>query len=208
MKSSRSLLGLVAALVFAAAALPAPAQTVTPSNSAGGVTKVAGQDGSTRASASNPLPVMGDVAMITVTPTVSASPAYSSGDAMGGLMTFSNAALRSGGGGLIQAVTVHFKTAQTAPVDFLWCGASNLSSTTLTDNGAVNVATADFAACRAVHVTDCTSLGTPTVCSADNLAFPYVLATGTTGYGFLITRGSQTLGSTSDVSVSLRILRQ
>lgn len=151
--------------------------------------------------------VGGNIIMVAVNPTVSASPAYASGDVMGGLLTFANAARVSAGSGLLQSVTLNFKSAQTAATDFVWCGGNNPTGTTLTDNAAVAVAAADYNKCRVIHVTDCTSLGTPSVCAADNLAFPFSLASGTTGYGFLVTRGTPTLASTSDVEVALRILR-
>ena len=147
-----------------------------------------------------------DVASRTVNPTVSTT-AYTSGDVMGSLMTFTTATRQPIGDGLIQSVTLHFKSAQTAASDFFWCNSNQLTNTTLTDNGALNVAAADFAACRAIHITDCTSMGTPTVCTAENLAIPYGLASGTTGYGFLVTRGAPTLASTSDLAVTVRFLR-
>ena len=151
--------------------------------------------------------VGGNIIKVAVSPTVSASPAYSSGDVMGGLLTFANVARVAAGSGLLQSVTLNFKSAQTAATDFVWCGGDNPSGTTLTDNAAVAVAAADYNKCRVVHVTDCTGLGTPSVCAADNLAFPFALSSGTTGYGFLVTRGTPTLASTSDVEVALRILR-
>jgi len=194
-----ALVTCAAALALLASVAPASAQTrVQLRNSAN--TDFLG-------TAANPLPVTGNVVTVTAVPTVSSSPAYAANDAMGGLLTFSNAALTSGGGGFIQSVVLNFKSAQTAPTDLVWCGASNMPNTTVTDNAAVAVTGADFDKCRVIHVTDCSSLGTPSVCAADNLAFPFTLSSGTTGYGFLVTRGTPTLGSTSDVSVSLRILR-
>lgn len=148
-----------------------------------------------------------DVAARTVTPTVTASSAYAANAVVGGRLSFTTATRQEAGDGLIQSVTLHFKTAQTAASDFFWCNASQLTSTTLTDKAAVSVNAADFSACRAIHITDCTSMGTPTVCSAENLALPYGLASGTTGYGFLVTRGTPTFGSTSDVAVTVRFLR-
>ena len=148
-----------------------------------------------------------DVVAISASPTTSTSPAYSSGDVIGSLLTFAGAARASGGAGLIQSVTIAFKSTQTAATDFVWCGDSTTPNSTETDNAPVAIIGADFDKCRVIHVTDCTSLGTPTVCAADNLAFPYTLSSGTTGFGFLVTRGTPTLASTSDVTVTLRLIR-
>lgn len=147
-----------------------------------------------------------DVVTITAAPTVTASSVYASGNSVGGLLTFAGVGRASGGSGFIQAVTLNFKSAQTAATDFAFCNATP-ASTTLTDKTAVSVAVADFDKCRVVHITDCTSLGTPSVCSADNLALPFALPTGTSGYGFLVTRGTPTYSATSDVSVALRVIR-
>ena len=149
-----------------------------------------------------------DISVATVTPVVSTSPSYSAGDVVGGLITFQDASRVNGAGGLLQSVRVNFASSQLAlAMDFVWCGPSNLPNTTLTDNAAVSVAPADFAACRVVHVTDCVSLGTPTACVADQLAIPYTLNNKTVGYGFLVTRGSLTMTSPSDVAVTLGLLR-
>ena len=149
--------------------------------------------------------VGGNIVKVYATPTVSTS-AYASGDAMGGLLVFANVARVSAGSGLLQSVTLNFKSAQTSATDFVWCD-DNPTGTTVTDNAAVAVAVADYNKCRVIHVTDCVNLGTPSVCSADNLALPFSLTSGTTGRGFLVTRGTPTLASTSDVEVALRILR-
>jgi hypothetical protein len=148
-----------------------------------------------------------DIYSASTAPTVSSSPAYSTGDVVGGLLAFQDLGRSGGGAGMLQSVTISLKSTQTVAFDFLWCGASALPNTTLTDNGVLSVAAADFGACKAFHVTDCTSLGTPTTCSADNLAWPYKLAGGTVAYGVLVVRGAMTLQSTNDLSVSLTAFR-
>ena len=147
-----------------------------------------------------------DIVVVSATPTVSTT-LYTSGDAIGGLMSFPGAGRTNGGAGLLQAVTVAFKGTQTAAMDFFWCDGSNIPNSAITDNDPVSVGVADFAACRPVVITNCTSVGTPTVCVQDNLALPYSLSSGITGYGFLVTRGSPKLNSTSDVYVTLRLIR-
>lgn len=201
---------LALALVLGLAAAPALAQTQTvfaPSNVVPLQACAYGAYGeaATACSEANPLPVRGDVVLITASPTVSTT-AYAADDVMGGKMTFANVALRAGGTGLIQEVSLAFKSSQTSPIDFVFCS-SDPSGTTFTDNAAVALAAADYNKCRAIHVTDCADLGTPSVCTAGNLAFPFDLSSGTTGYGFLVSRGTPTLGSTSDVEVQVRVLR-
>lgn len=215
LKRAALALALFAGLSFAAPAL-ADCTTATTPNTAGttanatyeAIIKVCEKAIAATPAGENHIgEVGGNIVKVTANPTVSASPAYSSGDVMGALLTFSNVARVAAGSGLLQSVTLNFKSAQTAATDFVWCGGDNPTGTTLTDNAAVAVAAADYNKCRVVHVTDCTSLGTPSVCTADNLAFPFALTSGTTGYGFLVTRGTPTLASTSDVEVALRILR-
>lgn len=198
---------LIILAILVLAAFPAAAQQVSPSNGAGGVQKVAGIDGATKQGPANPLAVSGDVSEFSAAPTVTASAAYSANNVMGSLMTFSNIGLAAGRGGFIQSVTVAFKSAQTAPMDFFWCGASNPSSSTITDKTNIAIASADFDKCRPIPVSYCASGGTPSVCAADALAFPFTLSSGTTGYGFLVTRGTPTFASTSDVKLTLRVLR-
>lgn len=165
------------------------------------------------ASAQTPLPVSGRVTKITVAPTVTSGAAYASGNVVGSLMTFAGAGTTDpdgnldNAGGLIQSVTINFKSAQTAGTDFVWCGSSNLPGSTITDKAAVNVAVSDFAACKVVHVTDCTNLGTPSICTATGLAIPFLLDTGSSGFAFLVTRGTPTFTATTDVSVKLEIVR-
>lgn len=151
--------------------------------------------------------VGGNIVVSEQSPTVTASSAYSAGNVVGSLLTFADAARVAAGTGLLQDVTIYFKSAQTAQTDFMWCGASNVPNTTLTDKSAVSLSVSDFDKCRAIPVVNCTSLGTPSVCTAGNLAFPFKLSSGTSGYGFLVTRGTPTFGSTSDVKVAVRIIR-
>lgn len=151
---------------------------------------------------------VGTVVRATASPTVTASSAYATGNNIGGLLTFSAVGRTSTGTGLIQDITLNFKSAQTAPIDFVWCGSDTPSNTTVTDKTAAALAVADFDKCRVIaHITDCTSMGTPSSCIAQGLAVPVALASGTSGYGWLISRGTPTYTATSDVKVSLGILR-
>lgn len=141
----------------------------------------------------------------TATPTVSTS-AYATGDCVGGLMTFSTAFSESGGTGLLQRVTIMCKSAQTAQLDMILFS-DNPSSSTLTDNAAIAIAAADFdKVAGVVHITDWTNLGTPSVGFAYGLALP-IKGTGTSMYGVLVSRGTPTLASTSDIKVQIQVIQ-
>jgi hypothetical protein len=79
------------------------------------------------------------VSLLNQTPTVSASPAYTSGDCIGGKMSFTGAALTAGGSGLIKSVVVNCKSAQTGAFDLILFD-SDPSSSTFTDNSAIAIA--------------------------------------------------------------------
>lgn len=165
-------------------------------------------NGKTLVGAANPMPVSGRSAIFAVSPAVTAASAYATGNVVGPLMTFAGIASDDNPTGLIQAIGFHFKSAQTADMDFVFCS-QNPSSTTVTDKTAVALNVADFAKCRAYRLSgaNCISLGTPTYCEIANLASPFTIPTGTDAYGFLVTRGTPTFTSTSDVTVSLRVVR-
>jgi hypothetical protein len=151
--------------------------------------------------------------VIVVPQTVTASSAYTSGNAVGGLITIANAARVSGSAGasgtsgLLQSVSVDAKSAQTTQMDLLLFNA-NPSGTTCTDKTALAVAAADWNKwIGTAHITDWTSGGTPSMGQAQNLAMPYVLASSTTLYGCLVTRSTPTFTATTDISVNFHVLR-
>lgn len=141
-----------------------------------------------------------------VAPVVSTT-AYTSNDAMGTLMTFSNA-LRSGKTtGMIQGVNLKFKSSQSSPSE-LWLFNANPSGTTVTDNGAFSVAVSDFnKVIGVIPISYCSSAGSVSFCSATGLATSFSVASGQSVYGVLVTRGTPTLSSTSDLSVELVLVQ-
>ncbi len=150
---------------------------------------------------------------ITVAQTVTASSAYASGNAVGGLLTFANAARVSGSAGapgtsgMVQSVLENTKSAQTSASDLVVFSA-NPSGSTCTDKTAFSVAAADFdKIVGIVHITDWTSLGTPSAGQAQNQAMPYALSSATSLYGCLVTRGTPTFSATTDVSLTVRVVR-
>lgn len=137
--------------------------------------------------------------------TGSTTPAYSTGDCIGTLLTFSNISRAIDKTGLIQQALVFTKSSQSTPIDLILFYA-NPSASTFTDNSAISIAAADFNKIIGVaHIVDWSSLGTPSVGQVNNLAMPFLPVTGTRNiYGVLVARGGITLTSTSDVEVRLK----
>jgi hypothetical protein len=161
--------------------------------------------GGAAVSTSNPLPVGGNVGVISAVPTTAAG-AYLAGDVVGTLMTFAASTLVAGGSGLIQAVTVASKLALTSAMDLVLFDAEPTNSS-FTDNGALAVNVLDLSkVIGVVHITDWTNLGTPGVAQANNLALPYTLV-GTSLYGVLVARAGLTLTGVADFMAELRLVR-
>jgi hypothetical protein len=148
-------------------------------------------------------PTVLDVAVASQTPTVTAG-AYATGEVVGSKLTFADATLS--GKTILQAVGINCKSAQTAAFDLILFN-DDPSASTFTDNEVIAVHASDQSkVCGVVHITDWTNLGTPSYAQAKNEAYPISL-TGTALYGVLVTRGTPTLASTSDITVTVRLLR-
>lgn len=148
---------------------------------------------------------MGKQTVVAAQPTVTAG-AYATGNDVGGKITLAGAVNAVPASGLLQKVAVKFKSAQTAPFDVVIFDADP-TSTTITDKTAFSVAVADFQKVQGVvHVTDCTTLGTVSYCIASGLALPLKPSTGTTLYAAIVTRGTPTFASTSDVSIAFAFI--
>lgn len=158
--------------------------------------------------------------IFTVTPTISTTPAYTSGDALGTVNQIANAVRFSGGGGIIQSITVLDKTqAQRAAFDiFLF----NASITATTDNAAFAPTDADSAKCVgiiSVLTTDYNTAfaGTPpnsvafkpntaTATWPQAMAIPYYCSGGTTLYVQFVVRGTPTYTTSSDLVVQFNCI--
>lgn len=198
-----TILAALAAVVFLSA--PAAAQNYPGTHIVGFDTVSGGRclvGGSTTCA-----PVGQAIGEVSVTPTVTAS-SYAAGNDVGGLLTVASPTPVAGGAGRIEEVTVYAKSAQTAQLDVVWCGSQNPTSSTITDKTAVSVAAADFNKCRTIaHLSTWDSFGTVSVATSGQIAEPFALASGTTGYAFLVARGAPTFASTSDLQVNFRIGR-
>lgn len=153
--------------------------------------------------------------VVRATPATSASPDYSTGDNVGGLLTFTDA-LDKSQTGVLMSVTISDKAGQTGALDLVLFD-SNPSSTTFTDNGALTVNDADLVKILgvvAVVSADYHAFADNSVASVAGVGLPLQLAGASdqTGqqipalYGALVARGTINLASTSDLQVSLGIL--
>jgi hypothetical protein len=152
--------------------------------------------------AATPLIVIpnGQNSTLTVAQTVTASSAYVSGNAVGGLITLAGINRATGLSILVQSVLVTSKSAQTNPMDLLLFNASPTGST-CTDKTAVSIVAADAGKLVGVaHVTDWTSGGTASIGQMNQPPIG-IAVPATTLYACLVTRGTPTWTSTSDVSV-------
>jgi hypothetical protein len=139
---------------------------------------------------------------ISQTPTVTAG-AYSINDAVGGLLTFANAARYSGGGGFIEGMILLDDAGEDAATE-LWLFSETF--TAMVDNAAWAPSEADLR--NLVGIIDTAkgtyyAAGTPSaaVVEADQ-RFDLL---GTSLFGQLVTRGTPTYVATDDVTVILGV---
>lgn len=143
---------------------------------------------------------------ISQTPTITAG-AYAANDAVGGLLTFANAARETGGGGVIKTVVIIDDAGQDEELE-LWL--FNQTFTAMVDNAAWAPSEADLENFVGVISTEDSSqgwldAGTPSTITID-VATRYDL-TGTSLFGQLVTRGTPTFAATDDVTVKVGLLQ-
>lgn len=141
---------------------------------------------------------------ISQTPTVTAG-AYTANDAVGGLLTFANAARVNGGGGVIKDVIILDDAGQDAELE-LWL--FNATFTAMTDNAAWAPSEADLRKLVAIITTAdgaWFAAGTPSAARVE-VSQRYDL-TGTSLFGQLVTRGTPTFAATDDVTVIIGLLQ-
>lgn len=147
-------------------------------------------------------------AMLTIsqTPTVSTTPAYTAGDAVGGLLTFASAARGVGRGGLVKKVVISDNGKQSVALDLV------LYDTTITaptDNAAFDPTDAENLTCVghiSIGAANYASLNDNSVATVESdLAYT---CTGTSLFGALVTRGTPTYVATNDITVRITVLRE
>ena len=135
-------------------------------------------------------------------PTITAG-AYSAGDAVGGLLTFENAALVSGAGGFVTDMQLIDDAGQDAELE-LWL--FDQTFTAMADNAAWAPSEADLENLIALITTDdgaWFAAGTPSVARVECLQ-RYALAA-TSLFGQLVTRGTPTYAATDDITVKIGV---
>ena len=141
---------------------------------------------------------------ISQTPTVTAG-AYSAKDVVGGLLTFADAALYTGGGGVIKDVIIHDDAGQDAETE-LWL--FNATFTAIADNGAWNPSQADMRKLVCIISTaDGAWFDAGTESAARVEASQRYDLAGTSLFGQLVTRGTPTYAATDDVTVTIGLLQ-
>ena len=143
---------------------------------------------------------------ISQTPTVTAG-AYSAGDAVGGLLTFANAARTSGGGGVTMGVIIIDDNGQDVKIE-LWL--FNQTFTAMSDNAAWAPSEADLENLIGIISTGDSAqgwlaAGTPSAIDIE-CTNRYDLV-GTSLFGQLVTRGTPTFAATDDVTVKVKLLQ-
>jgi len=154
--------------------------------------------------AANPVPVGSAGITISQIPTVTAG-AYVANDAVGGLLTFANAARVSGGGGVIKDVVIIDDAGQDVALE-LWL--FDQTFTAMADNAAWAPAEADLENLVAIITTDdgaWFAAGTPSAALIE-VSQRYD-CTGTSLFGQLVTRGTPTFVATDDVTVKIGLLQ-
>ncbi len=150
------------------------------------------------------MPITSAGITISQTPTVTAG-AYSAGDAVGGLLTFANAARSSGDGGVIKDVLILDDAGQDAELE-LWL--FNAPFTPMADNAAWAPSEADLRKLVAIVSTAdgaWFAAGTPSAARVE-CSQRYDCAT-TSLFGQLVTRGTPTYAATDDITVVLGLLQ-
>jgi len=140
---------------------------------------------------------------ISQTPTVSTSPAYTAGDAVGGLLTFANAVRESGSSGVLMSVVVIDASQQRPSLELVLFDRTFTAST---DNAVFDPTDADLANCiGVVAIGSWSNFSDNSVATVSGVSLPIVL-NGTSLFGQLLTRGTPTFVATSDISVLCTVL--
>jgi hypothetical protein len=170
------------------------------------VKPVWGVDGTgTDTSATNPLPVsIPAIVHVSQTPTVSTSPAYTAKDAVGGLLTFSNAVRASGGSGTILTCTIYDLSQQRPSLELVLFDRTFTNST---DNAVFDPTDGDLANCLGViAVNNWSDFNDNSIATVSAVGLGFVL-NGTSLFGQMLTRSTPTFVGTSDIKVDLEILQ-
>lgn len=145
---------------------------------------------------------------ISVAQTVAAT-LHAANDAVGGKITLLNAVRAGYGSGVIQSVVISDQAAQAGSYDVVFFNADP-SATTITDDGAFDIADADLAKviCM-IPVTTTSTFADNGVTSTSNAGCAFLIAdtTLTTIYAAIVARSTPTYAATTDVAIKVTIFQ-
>jgi len=140
------------------------------------------------------------------TPTITTS-AYTAKDAVGGLLTFTDAGRGVHGSGVVHAVTIIDKDAESAELVLVLF---NQSFTPTADNAAFDPSDADLAKCIGkvkVAATDYQAFNDNGIGQVRNVGLPFQAVADGNLYGQLMCTGTPTYTGTSDLIVMIHVLQ-
>ena len=142
-----------------------------------------------------------------VNPVVSTSPAYTSGDNVGGKLTFTSVFVTSKMAGLLSGILITDKAKQVANMDLILFS-EDPTGTTFTDNSAQAIADADLTKIIGVFnlATHC-SLSDNSITYGSGLSESIYSTCGGSLYGCLVVRATPTYAATTDLSVRIDVLQ-
>lgn len=147
----------------------------------------------------------GIAARLSQTPTISTS-IYAAGDAVGGLLTFSNAARTSAGGLRIKQVIIVDKDAEMAPMTL---ALFDRIITPSSDNAVFDPTDADLANLVAlIPIGTYTAFNDNAIGRSADLDIPVKLTGGPDMFGQLSTHGTPTYTATSDIIIIVSVIQE
>lgn len=146
--------------------------------------------------------VAGSGKSIKVAQTVSTSPAYSSGDAIGGKITLANAVRVSGGISILANIHLTDRANQ-KPTGNIFLFDADPSAATITDNAGFVFSTDDLKVVATVPVasTDWVTTNSKATANLSGLARMVQAASGTTLYAAFVSTSTPTFAATTDLQL-------
>lgn len=151
--------------------------------------------------------VGGFTTVIKDTTAVSTSPAYTTGDAVGGKRTIANA-VRAQGTGILQSITVLDRANQKGGLTIFIFDADPTNAT-ITDNSAFVFSTDDLKVIAQISIAagDYVTTNGKAVAQVSGLAIPVKAASGTSLYAAVVTTDAPTFVATTDLQIEYGILQ-
>lgn len=146
-------------------------------------------------------------ASISVTPTIQTAGAYTTGYCLGSKLTIASATRIAAGSGTIQSISLADKAKQSIAADVILFD-SDPSGSTFTDNAAATVVDADLLKILgfvSLVAGDYVAFADNSVAMKANLNIGFKLASGSSLYAVLVTRGAPTYVSVSDLVLKVAI---